>query len=277
MKLKFGNWKIDTQTLIRFQWKFPLPKIYVHEKFEKNVKWITRIITFIGIAISLISFPPIISLVIALVLAGLDFIFEKLIFEYTVMIVQPFPDFEVDNNQWLTNGYLFPNPDFKDDTTLKIHFGPVYQDKEYAIMFFKYMIEWNIGEHNDPDNNICISFVLENDNSYTTFFYANPKRKWLSDAFDEQVQALKLGKYGKNQQSLVFQMIYMKKLKIKEGTLFTKFIEQQKKDSIFYFVPFYIENEQLVAIDELKIIKNKYQLRKRNELSDKDIEYHFKL
>ncbi len=278
MKIRVGNWKIDSRTLLRFEWRKFYPKLIVHEKFEKKIKWTLRILTAIGIGTSIVSLPPVYSLILTLALLGIEQFFEKVLFEYTIFIIQPFPDFEVEYNQWLTNGYLFPNPDYQEEYNLKYHFGPTYKDREYAINFFEYLMAWNqvTNPTNDLDNNICISFVLEDDNSYTTYLYANPNRKWLDDMFNQYRKTVQLEKYGKNQQSMVMQMIYWKNIKIVEGTLFTKFINEQPQNGEFYFMPFYIENGTPVPIEGIKILKRHYNYRKRSEINENDIEYHYR-
>ena len=176
----------------------------------------------------------------------------------------------------MTNGYLFPNPQYKQEYNLFNHFGPAYKDKKYAIEFFTYLKSWNQDSENDIDNNICLSFVLEDDKSYTTYLYANPNRKWLDKMFTDYREKTKYDKYGKNQQSMVMQMIYWKNLKLVDTSLFPKFLEEQKADEKFYFVPFYLDNDKLVAIEELKIAKYKYQIRNRKDLTKNDTEYHHK-
>lgn len=276
MKIKVGKWKVDLSTLIRVEWRKPFPKIVIHEKFEKYVKWTLRILTAIGIGTSLVSLPPVYSLLLSIGLFLIDQFFEKILFEYTVFIVQPFPDFKIEYDQWLTNGYLLPNPQYKEQYNLFNHFGPAYKDKQYAIKFFTYLKSWNQDSDNDVDNNICLSFVLEDDNSYSTYLYANPKRKWLDEMFNEYREGIKYEKYGKNQQSMVMQMIYWKNLKLVDSSFFPKFIEDQKSDEKFYFVPFYLDNDRPTPIEELKITKYKYQIRKRQDLTENDIEYYHK-
>lgn len=276
MKIKVGNWKVDLTTLIRIEWRKPFPKIVIHEKFEKYVKWTLRVLTFIGIGTSLVSLPPIYSLLLSVGLLLIEQFFEKILFEYTVFIVQPFPDFKIEYDQWLTNGYLFPNPQYKQEYNLFNHFGPAYKDKKYAIDFFTYLKSWNQDSENDIDNNICLSFVIEDDKSYTTYLYANPNRKWLDEMFNDYREKTKYDKYGKNQQSMVMQMIYWKNLKLVDTSLFPKFLEEQKADEKFYFVPFYLANDRPVAIEELKIAKYKYQIRNRKDLTKNDTEYHHK-
>ncbi len=276
MKIRVGNLKIDLSTLIRIEWRKPFPKIVLHEKFEKYVKWTLRILTFIGIGTSIISLPPIYSLLLSIGLVLIEQLFERILFEYTVLIVQPFPDFKIDYDQWLTNGYLFPNPQYKQQYNLFNHFGPAYKDKKYAIEFFTYLKSWNQDSEDDIDNNICLSFVLEDDKSYTTYLYANPNRKWLNEMFNSHREKIKYDKYGKNQQSMVMQMIYWKNLKLVDTSLFPQFLKEQNPEEKFYFVPFYLDNDRPIAIEELKIAKYKYQVRHRKDLTKNDTEYHHK-
>jgi len=274
MIIKVGNWEVDSTTLFRVEWRKPFPKIILHEKFETKVKWTLRVLTFVGVGTSVISLPPLYSLLLSIGLLLFEQFLERILFEYTVFIVQPFPDFEIDYEQWLTNGYLFPNSAYKDE--LLNHFGPVYMTKEYAIKLFTYLKSWNLDNADDNDNNICLSFVLENDNSYTTYLYANPDRKWLDTMFDEYIEKSKYEKYGKQQQSLVMQMIHWKNLELFDTSLFLKFINDQKTKGEYYFLPFYIDNGQPIPIEDLKICKYEYQLIKRDKLTKNDIEYHYK-
>ncbi len=276
MRLRVGNWKVDIATLVRVEWRRLFPKIYLHEKFENKVKWTLRWLTIIGIVTSIVSLSPIYSLLLSIGLVLTERFFEKIIFEYTIFIVQPFPDFKIDYNQWVTNGYLFPNPDYKDKYNLLNHFGPTYKDKEYAIKFFTYLSSWNQEGKDDKDNNICLSFVLEDDSSYTTYLYANPNRKWLDVMFNDYRESAKYEKYGKIQQSMVMQMIYWKGLDIVEGSLFPIFTKSQPETGDFFFLPFYLDNERPVPIEEIKILKHSYRLRNRKDLEKSDIEFYYK-
>jgi len=274
MRIRVGNWKIDISSLIYIQWRFPFPKVYLHEKFNNTAKWITRGLTLVGIMVSIISLPPEISFAVALALAGLDLLIEKLVFTYSVIIVQPPPGFEFDTSQWVTNGYLFPNPEYKEQYGLINHFGPTYRDRDYAIQFFEYLMSWNQGSNDDPDNNICVSFVRELDESYSTYIYANPDRKWLDEAFLAEKEKLAYDKKGKIQQSMVMQMIYWKNIKIIDGTLWGHFINDQPENAPFFLAPFYMVDDRPECIEQLKIKKYTYTLKLRNELTTSDAEYY---
>jgi hypothetical protein len=274
MKFRVGNWKIDSKSLVRIHWKKYYPKLVVHEKYENHVKWILRILTAIGIITSFIVLPYWAGIVTTLVLFGIEQLFERTLFEYSIMVLQPFPDFEIEYDQWLTNGYFLLNPEYKQTDGYLNYFGPAYADKEYAIKFFNYIRSWNKNNDIDKDNNICISLIIESDVSYSTFLYANPDRKWLDPMFADYKEAMKLEKYGKQQQELVMQMVFWKNLKMKEGMFFHKFRVQQKTNEPFFFAPFWVEDER--PIEELRVWKTHYKIKGRSELTPNEIEYYYK-
>ncbi|RXG17817.1 hypothetical protein DSM03_101516 [Leeuwenhoekiella aestuarii] len=274
MKFRFGNWRIDSKSLVRIHWKKYYPKLVVHEKFEKHVKWIMRILTAIGIITSFLILPYWAGIVITLLLFGIEQLFEHTIFEYSIMALQPFPDFDIEYDQWLTNGYFLLNPEIDDHEGYLNYFGPAYADKGYAIKFFNYIRSWNQNKDVDEENNICISFIIESDVSYSTYLYANTERKWLDPMFANYKESMKLEKYGKQQQELILQMVFWKNLKMKEGMFFHKFRNQQKSNEPFYFAPFVAETSQ--PIEELKVWKTHFKIKGRSELTPSEIEYHHK-
>lgn len=276
MKFRVGNWKFDSRSFVRVQWKKYYPKLIVHEKFEKQVKLILRILTVIGIGTSFLVLPYWGGIIVTFLLFGIEQFFEKTLFEYSVAILQPFPNFKIDYDQWLTNGYFILNPDVDRNEVNLNYFGPTYKDKDYAAKFFKYIRSWNQDLDEDKENNICISFIIESDVSYTTYFYANPERKWLKPMFSEYEQSVRLEKFGKQQQSIVMQMTFWKNLKMERGMFFHQFRNQQQKDEPFYFVPFYLENGKPIPLEELKVWKTHYKLKGRSELTPREFEYYNK-
>lgn len=275
MKFRVGNWRIDSSSLVRVHWKKFYPKLIVHEKFEKPVKWILRILTVIGITTSFLTLPYWAGIILAFVLLGIEQFFEKTLFEYSVMILQPFPDFKIEYDQWLTNGYYLLDPrKIKDNKGYLNYFGPAYADRDYAIKFFNYIRSWNQDNDIDEENNICLSFIIESDVSYSTYLYANPDRKWLDPMFHNYKENVKYEKHGKQQQSMVMQMVFWKNLKMKEGMFFHKFREQQKPNEPFYFAPFLVEDQK--PIEELRVWKTHYKVKGRSELKPNEIEYHHK-
>lgn len=277
MKIKLGDWKVDTSTFIRIEWNKPYPKLVLHEKFEKGVKWILRILTLIGITTSILTLPLIYSLLLSIILALIGQFFERIIFEYSVFYISPLPDFDIDDSQWLTSGYLLLNGENRKLLTegYHNHFGPAYKDKNYAIRFFNYLRGWNDNQSIDFNNNICVSIIIENDEKYSVYLYPNIHEKKLDEYFPKYKKDMALKKYGKQQQELVMQILFGKK-NINQGNFFKQFIDDLKVSNEYYFTPFYVDNGNSIIIEELKILKSAIKIKNRNDLTIKDLEYHFK-
>jgi hypothetical protein len=214
--------------------------------------------------------PTIWGGVLGIFLFLLEQFIEGYVFEYSLMIVQPFADFEFDPQEWVTNGYLFPQVEDR-----LIHFGPVFRTKEYAEKFFSYISSWNNNQIEDPDNVILISFVYEHNVAYSTYFYANPNRKNLDEQFNVMRWLFK--KRDKIEQLLIMQTCYSKKIDLYDDSLFYSFIEQQPPNGDYFFVPFYLnEKEQPVPLPDLRILKNNYSYKERQEIGKNDTEYHMR-
>lgn len=275
MKFRKGNWKIDSKSLIRLEWNKYIPKLIVHEKYEKIVKWILRIISFIGIATAFLTLSYILGIIVTLLIFIVEQFLENTIFEYSIFYLFPIPDFDIEYDNWLTSGYFLINDKNLLNQGYLNHFGPAYADKNYAIKFFNYLRLWNDNQNSDLENNICISLIIENDRKYSTYFYPNSNRKELENYFAKYKEEMALKKYGKVQQEMTMQMIFWK-INQNQGEFFKNFTNDLHINSEYYFAPFYIENEKPKIIEELKILKNNIKIKNRIDLTVKDIEYHYK-
>lgn len=275
MKIKVGNWKVDSNTLLRLEWNKNRPRLILHEKYEGKVKWLLRGFTVVGIGTSFLSFDPFVGTGVSLGLIGLEQFFENTLFEYTTFIIQPPPDFEIQYDQWKTNGFAIPL--VKNKSSLPV-FGPAYADEAYAIKFFNYLRSWNNDEDEDKENRLIVSFVIEDDESYTTYIYANPGRKSLSEQFDLIEEVSRLEKYGKQQQRLIGQMIYWNKLVYKKDYMIDQFLRIYSNTESFIFAPFVLsaDGKSSRMLQDLGILKHGYKFKKRNQLTEVDTEYYFK-
>ena len=99
--MRWGDWKISLRSFISLRWQKRIPRLIVHEKYEHSIKWTIRTLTFIALAASVIAFPVwFMALGFALVLFGLQQFFERAVFQYTTIYVQPLPDFTYDPDEW---------------------------------------------------------------------------------------------------------------------------------------------------------------------------------
>jgi hypothetical protein len=86
--------------LKRFKIKNGLPRLFLHEKHERAVRWVLRGLTVLGIALSVITFEWYYAFSISVALAVLDWFLERTLFYYTSMFVSNImPDYDPD--QWV--------------------------------------------------------------------------------------------------------------------------------------------------------------------------------
>jgi len=191
------------------------------------------------------------------------------------MIVQPFPDFEIENGQWKTNGFMLPRE--KNDEDLA-YFGPSYKSEIYAINMFKYFISWiDNNSQDDKDNNLVISLIIEPNEEYTTYIYANLGRKRLDYMFKFYGGLSRLEKYGKRQQQFITQMFYWNTLDFKDGFFIKKFLEFKDENDPYYFAPSVLQPFGLPPkfLTEYSIKKYHLKVKKREELLKGEPEYGF--
>lgn len=276
MKIRKGNWKISLNSLFRFEFRGIIPKITFHEKFEKKIKWILRILTIIGIGTAFLTLSYLAGIIVTLSLFLIEQILERIVFEYTVIYLPDFPDFEIEYEQWLTTGYFLFNEEERyrllEDGL--VYMGPAYDTSDYAAKFFSYIRSWNDNGDEDFDNRICISIIIENARQYSMYFYPRYNQELLNNYFKRYKDELALRKFGKQQQELVMSFIFWHR-NLNQGEFFKKFCEDYIIKQEFYFVPFYIEGDEIKMIENLKVKKNFIKIKSREELTKDEIEYHY--
>jgi len=254
---------------IEVVFKNKFPRIKIQEKHENRVRWIIRIITFLGIALSVVSFSTwYYSLTVSLVLFIIGWVFQKIIYTYTVLLVQPMPE-KWDGSKWsmmIVGKY---------DGKFFLAFG--FNDKEVALDFFNTILYWNNNEFINEDN-IKISIVLEDKQNYSVHVHPNIKRDFVIQTAKETEENLKYDKYGKSQTNLVMQMDICKVFPNGVNSAYN--ILRNCKDEVFisiYDTRQYIEDkpetiELIRPFDDRKILCNHIKVLKRNEL-DKQKDY----
>ena len=268
-----GKWKISLKSLISMRWQNHLPRLVIHEKYEKFVKWFLRILTLFGIVSSVIAFPIwYISLSFAAVLFLIEQFFEKSIFQYTSIYVQPMPDFKYDPEEW--KGMAFAFPQDTDPKLLNV-VGCAFSSKEYAHKFFKLIKAWNYNKIEDKDNNICLSFIVEDEREYSVYLYPSAERETVDQFFQEAEESQKVDKHGKEHQQLVVQMVFCKIFPYGANSQLKMFIKNQVLDRPFWLKPFIMkENGQIEMIhNEEPILKYHYKFKNRHELHKSEYEY----
>ena len=159
---RYVLWKTNLHYTVRFEFKNKIPRLVICDRYENIIKWASRIIAAISFIISLIALPFPFNLLIPIAFLVVERIFETVIFTFQTLYVQPFP------NKWEPDelSALIFQSDPKDYIT-----GILFRSKAYAKELFKCIRSWNYNNDDDKNNNICLSFVIENNSSYSMYLY----------------------------------------------------------------------------------------------------------
>lgn len=271
------RWHNKRKTLITLRWKRGIPRLVIHEKYERLTKWFLRILTIIGIAIS-IGFIPTwyLNLLLVITLVGVEQFLERAVFLYTIFYWQPLPDFKWNiGEEWVAMGFAFPV--LKNEGELNVA-GPVFKSESCAHEFFELLRKWNYGHQEDRDDNICVSLVTVDD-GYFAFIYPNLRRRTVKETFSEIEKTKKLEKYGKEPQEFVVQFIFCKHFTYASNSMFNRFSQEQTEGQPYWLQPF-IQNpdgSSRILFSEEPILKFHVKIRPRGELDRYEMEYqHFK-
>jgi len=260
-----------------------IPNIILHEKYERFIKWLIRILIIIGILLSLLTLPWQLSVLSSIILVIIEIILEKIVFKYTILFIQPIPKYRL--NSWLAMIFLLP---IQEGIVVKI--GMLFDDEKTAKEIFECLLAWNYFEYSDPENNIQITFVIENEEEYSTYIYPSYSRKSIIFA-KKQIERKKLEeKEIKEHEMLVMTAIFCRTFGNPPNSSFRQFISQYHEGETFEFgvfaksdkFPELVEgrpiflryNSDLGVYESKSILKNHLKIIQRSELTDKDLEYH---
>ena len=259
--------KLNNQRKLKFEIiiKDKIPRLKVQEKHEKRVRWAIRILIVIGIVVSIITFSHwYYALSVAIGLFLLNQILEKMIFTYTIMIVQPMP------KKWNGAAWSMMVVGMFNNSYV-LAFG--FNEKDVAMDFFETILYWNNNELIN-DNNINISLVLEDKDNYSIHVYPNVTREFVINAMNQTKEHFKFDKYGKDQTNLVMQIDICKVFPNGPKSAFN--ILRNVKDGIYISVydthKFREDNPETLnsirPFDDRKILCKNIKVMKRSELDN---------
>lgn len=269
MSPKVGNWKIKLSSLISIKWEGYYPKLVVHEKYESFVKWTIRSVGFIGIASSLLVIQEwYFSLSLAIIIFGVTKFIEGSVLQFTTILVRPMPKFKTPRSEWASMGFAFPKNN-SDPPML----GPVFKSKDHAIEFYNLMKEWNYGNVDDSENNICISLVVETFKDYSVYIYPNTNNQNIEYFFEASERVQALDKQGKSQQELVAITVFSRVFPYGVNSNMKKFVKYYKWGKPYYLNIFFFDESGTQSFLDVDPIQ-KYHLRyyKRDLVPDGSIE-----
>lgn len=216
-RAKFHLKRVGLRQYVRFGREGWKPKVILDERYEEFVVWGSRIVTLLGIVSSLLLIPPPFSIVITVVLAALDFFFERVVLMVRSLFVQPLPK-KWDSGSWQGNLYYI------DSGTWGI--GLIFDSEEMASVALDTVRAWNYGEDIDRDGNVVMTFVELNDGRFMTYLYPSSQRQSLKEAAEmverKQIEQRKIREHSQN----ILQMVIAQDFDNSPDSMFRQFKQQ---------------------------------------------------
>jgi hypothetical protein len=268
-----GKLWISWRSFVDLRWDGWAPRLVVHEKYERVIKWTLRALTALGILSSLITMSKLAGLSLSVGLLALDQLLERAVLQYTTIIITPVPTFSITMEEITGVAYMLIKEDLEHNPDIM---GFSFKTEELARKFFEVVRAWNYGEQEDADDNIKITVVWPNrGDGYYVCMYPSLDRKPLKARFDALAEIQGTKKPGKKQQQLVM-MWTMRKSLGGGGRALRAFLARQRPDRPFWFAPFVsADGTNPRRIDDVRpILKWHVRVVKESELTKRDaVEY----
>lgn len=265
---KLIHWNNKRRTIIRLETRGEkLPHFVISAKYENSVKWALRILTIIGILASVITFKWYLTLSLSIILIIIERVLEIIAFQVISIYVQPIPEW--DNDQWLAMVF------YKIEEAK--HLGMLIQTQDQAIKLYNCILQWNYNEHIDMEDNIKLSFVIEEDNTYATFLYPSHERRSVK-LFKEKVEYdMFKRKEMKEHQQILISITFCKAFPYQPNSALKDFEKEYKPNTPFAFGIYYLA-KQLPYLAGEKPFRIRYTGQNVRPVGEKPIiKFHAKI
>jgi hypothetical protein len=244
-------------------------RIAINERYEKLVKIAVRITLLCSFILIFVALPFPVSILVGLAVFFAEQILERVVFSFTVLYIASFPSFEL----WRKAGFLASYFAISKDKSNVAVVGMIFENRSAAKEVFDVINTWNEGMPEDPNNDVCVSIVIdERKNKYALFVYPSLERESIK-AFQKQSEE-SAGDKEVNQS--VAMMIMCKLFPFQNSGLQRAFLPLYEEGEKFLFGPFVLGEKGFpVPIREAQpIVKYHLKIKKRSELTQSDVEKH---
>jgi len=169
-------------------------------------------------------------------------------------------------------GYAFPR-DQSDEKKLNV-VGPAFRTEEFAEKFFGLLRTWNYNDEVDQENNVCVSFIIEEDSEYTVYIYPNKDRHSAKSFWEKIEKELNASGQTRKYDRLLIQFKYVHSFPLHEGSLFNTFRETQQAERPFWFQPFLFKEDDQIEVLHIKpLLKFHWTIKERSEVTPGEVEF----
>lgn len=257
-----------------FEVKNGLPRLFLHEKHEMHVRWALRILTAIGVVLSVVTLDWYIALALSLLFVGLDAFLERTLFYYSSMFVGNML-LDYDPNEWV--GTVIVSIGEPEDSQSRKIVGVWLRTEGYARRFFEVLHSWT-GKNDGTQGDLRLTFIVDED-QYFVFMYCDPDRESFKTMTDKITERLRLEKYGKEHVPLAMFQVLCKGFDTSKGFALGMFLDTNPPGKEFLLAPYVMaENGTPKPSESAEPIRmTAYKFKLPDALNKEDFEYiHWK-
>lgn len=267
-----GEWWVNWRSLVDVRIERGIPRLVLHEKYERRVKLILRVTWLIGVLGSLAALGPVGGIVFSLALSAVEQFLERAVFLYTTIVVTPVPEFSISMDEITAMAFGWPETPQGNHPDMA---GFCFERPALAEQFFALLRRWNYGQREDRDNNIQLSFVWpKRGDGYYVCMFPKLRRKAVEDRFEQLRKVDPRKKEGREPQEL-FMIWTMRKTFYGGGKALRQFLERQQPDRPFWLQAFLSEDgiHPTILFDVKPILKWHFRTASESELKPHEPEY----
>jgi hypothetical protein len=252
------------------RWERGFPRLVIDERYQRRVRLVLRLFTVTGILSSAVSLPPLTAIAVSVALVCAEQFLERTAFYWTTLYVQPVPNFEYDDSKWDSMAFVVPPPGVYDASPRCV--GLVFSDPAYASDLFALLRAWNYGATEDHENNICLSFIVEEDHYYV-FLYPSFDRRSVKESHARWRKSQRLAQYGKEHFGLIVSLVICKEFSAMHGFGLGRFTDTQRDGDPFLLVACLKAGSTTSVLPDVPAIKKwNYKYKHASELRPDEFE-----
>ncbi len=258
----------------RIEKKGRLLTFVIPEKYKRIVRTINRALTLVSLFLAFFAFQSVFvafgfGLIVYILISAL----ERVLFSYTSLYVHPLPDFEIEPEKWLGVFWGFAKePTGEHEIPLV---GLQLSEEDYARKLYSLILKWNHGELKDEENNIRLSAIVTDDDSYVFFCYPSFDRKIARWFFEKAGKERGQESADDLHNRMAMMLVLAKNFDIIEGSYFPTF-RKRYEDGVPYLFQLGVAGED-GAIRQVEgtehLIMFNLKIMNRRDLTRKDLEY----
>ena len=246
------------------------PRLFLHEQYERMIRWLLRVLTAIGVGTSVLTMPWYWSFTTSLGLLVLDAFLERTLFYYSSLYVDALME-NYDPDEWAAT-VVVSLGEPKDPRSKKI-VGLAFKTEEYAKRFFETLHHWN-GSSDHRQQDLCMTFIVDEDRYYV-YLYSDPEKARIKSFKNKVEQESQLSKYGKEHFPMIMQMIFCHGFETKYGFALGMFLDTNPPRKEFLLAPYTWDGSSPKALGGIEpILMKTYKSKIPFELTQDDYEYY---